>query len=62
MCNLLNYASIVVSVKYTANNLWSSVKVFALEKWMHDVWWKKRISNFKFIFYEPIAYWRNFFI
>ena len=32
MCNLLNYASIVTSAKYTTKYVLSSVKALALEK------------------------------
>ena len=32
MCNLLNYASIVVTVKYTTKYLLNSIKTLVLEK------------------------------
>ena len=48
--NLLDYASIAVSVKYAAKYLLSSVKSLALEKIMKFVKWKKQ-----FIFYESTA-------
>ena len=48
--NLLDYASIAVSVKYATKYLLSSVKSLALEKIMKFVKWKKQ-----FIFYESTA-------